>query len=111
MTRFRRTTLVAGLVCALGVGLTVLRASDAPAPAPQDQITKLLARVESLEKRIASLEADREQATRQASAHADAPTPLLPVPRNKGQDSPKTNDSPRPAARIFLLKQTQPEKP
>ena len=93
MTRFHRLAVGVGLVCALGIGLTVLRANeDAAAPTQEEKLTLLQSRLESLEKRIAVLEADREQATRQASAQDNGPTPLLPVPQSK------------PQARIWLLK-------
>ena len=116
MTQFQRWIVGMGLVGALGIGFSVLRANDESAtPTPQDQIAKLVARIDGLEKRLAILEAEREQATRQASAQSDSPTPLLPVPRAKegsGFYPPKAPEPGRPAARVFLLKQSQQaEKP
>ena len=97
MTRINGLTIAAGLVFATCVWFTASRADDEPAaPAPADQVSLLVSRIEKLEKRIAVLEG-REQATRQASADYFPRTP-------QALDHPLQPVEPaRPKARFFLL--------
>ena len=115
MSGSRRLAITAGVTVALGLWITLLKADEDSAPRQDVTLSRLQAQIEGLEKRIAILEAEREQATRQASAQstpAEHFAPLLPVPRNKTQDGsilfPQRQEEPtRPAARFWLLKQTQ----
>ena len=104
--------VVAGVSC---VWFTASRADEEPAaPAQPDQIAQLLARIETLEKRIAVLEG-KEQAARQVNAIFAPANPWAPqmnhqpLPLNGGAIvyPPQFTDPVRPKARVWLLKQTE----
>ena len=117
MTRVGPFSIIAGLVIASGLWLSASRADDeigaAGETASTDHVTQLLSRIESLEKRIAVLEG-REELTREVNAvfsPTDIPTlpaPVAPPSIGGAIIYPKKRNEPvRPAARIWLLKQTE----
>ncbi len=113
MVRTRSLWMLAVVAGASCVWWTGLRADDKAAPAQTDQIAQLLARIETLEKRIAVLEG-KEQAARQVNAIFTPWTPQM-VPQSEPLHGgaiiypPQTAEPARPKARVWLLKQTEPK--
>ncbi|MDB5341925.1 MAG: hypothetical protein JWP89_302 [Schlesneria sp.] len=108
MTRY--TFLSLALVCAVGTWLSTSHADEEKA-APSGALTELMARIEKLEKRLAVLE-DREQYPRQVNAVTDPSELKVPQQLQQGNTvTPKAGvEGQRPAARVWLLKQTE-QKP
>lgn len=106
----RTSFLSLALVCAVGTWMTTSHADDEKA-ASSATMSELTARIEKLEKRLAVLE--DQQYTRQVNAVADPSDLKVPQPLPGAQGNtaaPKAGEGPRPAARVWLLKQTE-QKP
>lgn len=106
MTRYAGLGLV--LICLVGALWTTSRADeDKSASGP---VAELLSRIEKLEKRIAVLE-DREQYTRQVNAVEPSELRVpQQIPQGNGIAPKAGTETTRPAAKVWLLKQTE-QKP
>lgn len=103
MTSGRLAAVCFGLACVTGLCFTVSRAEEKQV-APADSVVALVARIESLEKRIAVLE-EKEKAARQVNAIVVPPNPC-PTPRPVPEQQPP-QEAARPKGRILLLKQSE----
>ena len=106
MSRFHSLMVGLSLFGGICVGFSILRAGDEPAAITAvDRMDQLQRRIEKLEERIKTLEADHERVTRQANGVS---VPLLPRPQYvplppEELGSPPPVEAARPRPRIFLL--------